>query len=296
MHHHASLDHDAHILQLFQFCHQIICHPDDEISSPHQQKKKKSDLLTVIRELKSSSSSSLGEDEIRFIVCQILLALRALHLYGVIHRDLSCGNILIDETAQITVCNFGSACYVGMGNEKGDGIEKGCTLLSRYSAPEVLAEASYGTKSDLFSVGVIMAELLGKELFSGTKEEPVDALEQLHRLLSVLGAPDCYALFEDADGSFFSASNAAKAFMARWAPSPHFGMPHRSTLAGDEDEDSAAMMCVLESLLALDPRDRPTAEEALEMEWFDSLRDYIDQECDEQNWHFSKTRLDSNRN
>lgn len=271
---------EVEILQFFQFCQQVVaCH---QVFRPRSGEK---DIYMVMDYIASDLSNMMkkqvpmDEDVIRFITCQLLLALRAIHYYSIIHRDLSCRNILINENSQIQVCDFGLARFYDPEEQLSFGV-----VTQWYRAPEIITDAKYDTKSDVFSVGVVLGELLAKKhLFPGKPNDPAD---QLHRVFSILGTPN-RELFEDASQPYYTASDNAKRYIEMYiAKKPtknkvrqlKFEIPH-SPLAVD----------VVEALLTFDPRARPAADEALKMKWFDPLREFIDQECTAQDQHFKST-------
>jgi len=84
-------------------------------------------------------------------VTQLLQALAYLHQHHIIHRDLKPHNILIDETDQLKVLDFGLAIH------KDSSQERAGTLF--YMAPEVITDNDISISSDLFAVGVIAYEM-----------------------------------------------------------------------------------------------------------------------------------------
>ena len=86
-------------------------------------------------------------------VTQMLLALAYLHRRGIIHRDLKPGNVLVKDE-HVYVLDFGLA----VDQDKQDGNTVG--TLS-YIAPEVLQGTPASVLSDLYTVGVIAAEIIG---------------------------------------------------------------------------------------------------------------------------------------
>ena len=95
----------------------------------------------------------MGEEEVRFYVVETLLAIRYLHLNGVIYRDVKPENIILDHEGHVKLTDFGLA---KRGNERSYSF---CGSLD-YMAPEVITDYGYGYEIDYYSVGNLMYELL----------------------------------------------------------------------------------------------------------------------------------------
>lgn len=82
--------------------------------------------------------------------------LEAAHRQDVIHRDLSLGNILIDEDGTAKVCDYGIARMTGMAT-----LTAGNTFMGKpaYASPEHFS-GTPDIRSDLYSTGIIMYQLL----------------------------------------------------------------------------------------------------------------------------------------
>ncbi|KAL7669480.1 hypothetical protein ACOME3_010135 [Neoechinorhynchus agilis] len=92
------------------------------------------------------------EDESRFVLAQIVLALDYLHQISVVHRDIKVENILVEDSGYIKVTDFGFAKLLN---------EKAMTICGtpQYMAPEVSGRLGYTTCCDWWSLGVLAYEL-----------------------------------------------------------------------------------------------------------------------------------------
>lgn len=94
----------------------------------------------------------------------ILDAVAHAHAQGIIHRDLKPSNILLDDNGTPRVMDFGIAARV---DGTPDGMER-INGTPAYMAPEYVLRREAGERSDVFSAGVILFEMLtGKRAFVG---------------------------------------------------------------------------------------------------------------------------------
>jgi eukaryotic-like serine/threonine-protein kinase len=97
---------------------------------------------------------------------QIARGLAFAHEHGVVHRDVKPQNVLLDESGSAKVTDFGIARSV----DPGDGLTQTGTVLgtSDYVAPEQLSGRRVDARSDQYSLGVLLYELLTGEVpYSG---------------------------------------------------------------------------------------------------------------------------------
>lgn len=123
-------------------------------------------LSMNLRSLVHKFGKSVGIDisAVRVYARQLFTALRHLERSGVVHADIKPDNIVVNEAnTSVKLCDFGSAFF------SADPVEPTPLLVSRfYRPPEVIMGVPYGCPLDMWSVGVVLAEIFtGKLLFPG---------------------------------------------------------------------------------------------------------------------------------
>jgi serine/threonine-protein kinase len=103
------------------------------------------------------------------IAAQVCAALGAAHRAGIVHRDVKPGNVVVAPDGTVKVTDFGIAKAVGAAPLTDTGTVLG---TATYLPPEVGRGASAGPASDLYSLGIVLYEMLtGEAPFTG--EGPV---------------------------------------------------------------------------------------------------------------------------
>lgn len=124
---------------------------------------------TELKEL--VSGGNLSPDKKQHIALQIARGLQAAHRKGIIHRDVKSGNIMIDEEGSVKIMDFGLARIRGSAHITRTGATLGTTA---YMAPEQILGEEADERSDIWSFGVVLYELLtGKLPFQGIYDQAV---------------------------------------------------------------------------------------------------------------------------
>lgn len=206
------------------------------------------DLHQIIK-----SPQPLSNDHCKYFLFQLLRGLKYLHSANILHRDLKPGNLLVNANCDLKICDFGLARTSG-GNEQ---FMTEYVVTRWYRAPELLLCCdNYGTSIDVWSVGCIFAEILGrKPIFPGT-----ECLNQLKLIINVLGSP------HEADIEFVDNPKARKYIKSLpYSRGMQFSRlyPQADPLAID----------LLQRMLVFDPTKRITVTEALQHPYMSGLYD-----------------------
>jgi len=205
------------------------------------------------------SRQPLSDDHVQYFMYQVLRALKYMHSANVLHRDLKPSNLLLNSNCDLKVCDFGLARGVIPDEESMELTEYVVTRW--YRAPEIMLSCQEYTKAiDVWSVGCIFAELLGrKPLFPGD-----DYIHQLTIICDKLGTP------EDEDLEFIT-SEKARRFMK--------GQAHKAKVSFSSLYPKADPLAVelLDRMLMFNPAKRITVEEALAHPYLESLHNEEDE-------------------
>ena len=97
------------------------------------------------------------ENEARFFIAEVLLAIEYIHSLNVVYRDLKPENILVGSDGHIKLADFGLAKEgIGKGNSKA----KSFCGSPAYLPPEMLGESGVGKPADIYQMGAVLYEML----------------------------------------------------------------------------------------------------------------------------------------
>ncbi|PFH53770.1 hypothetical protein AMATHDRAFT_136698 [Amanita thiersii Skay4041] len=165
----------------------IVFKPDGSFDEVYlYEELMEADLHAIIR-----SGQPLTDAHFQSFLYQTLCGLKYIHSANVLHRDLKPGNLLVNADCELKICDFGLArgYTPGGGTSRvagNSGFMTEYVATRWYRAPEImLSFANYSTAIDVWSVGCILAELLGgKPIYKGR-----DYVDQLNQILHYLGTP-----------------------------------------------------------------------------------------------------------
>ena len=231
------------------------------------------DLHQIIR-----SNQPLSDDHCQYFVYQLLRGLKYIHSANVLHRDLKPSNLLLNANCDLKICDFGLARVDGRAASVARGLSDGSdpdsspgdsvsTFMTEYvvtrwyRAPELLLScAEYTSAIDVWSVGCIFAELLGrKPLFPGK-----DYVHQLNLIARVAGTP------AEHETSFVSSEKARRYLHAL----PRYPRVDFRTVYPDAAVEAVDL---IDKMLAFDPSKRITVAQALAHPYLASLHDESDE-------------------
>lgn len=120
----------------------------------------------------------LAPAEVATIGAQIADALAHAHHHGVVHRDVKPSNVLVTPTGEVKVTDFGIAQSTA-----GEALTEPGVVLGTvgYLSPEQVAGLPADARSDIYSLGIVLNELLTGERPTGREREPVTELERVIR-------------------------------------------------------------------------------------------------------------------
>mmetsp|Transcript_9006 Transcript_9006/g.19350 ORF Transcript_9006/g.19350 Transcript_9006/m.19350 type:complete len:799 (+) Transcript_9006:292-2688(+) len=189
--------------------------------------------------------------QVKLITWQLLQATAYLHKTRIIHRDLKPANIMLTESGQVKLCDFGFARLMAA-KETADYTQYVVTRW--YRPPELLVGDAYGPAVDVWAIGCLFCEMAtGRPLFPGR-----NTLDQLWLTVRTLGRlSDRHMAIMMADEKLSTVP----------IPSPE----EQQSLERRFHDFSPDMMEVLYACLHPDPEQRLTAAQVMQLPYFDNI-------------------------
>lgn len=244
------------------------------------------DLETI---LSKTPDENLSSEHQQFFLYQILRGLKFIHSSNIIHRDLKPSNLLVNKNCDLAICDF------GLSRELESNIPRHpltqYVQARWYRAPELLSECpSYGKPIDIWSVGCIFAEIL-------TLQTPFfDGQNSFQQLISIIFKLHSVGCLSYIDGETYGNSKILEAALSNYNSRnisecktndfDHY-FPHST---------SATALDLLKRMLAFNPSERITVEEALAHPFLVNLHDITDEPNCHVSFNFGNNKFIDNDN
>ena len=115
-----------------------------------------------------SIHKKFSEEQTRFFICGIILALEYIHSKGVIHRDIKPENLVLDDKGYVRLTDFG----IAKKNMEDNSSETSGT--PGYMSPEVINSKNHSFPADYFALGVIGYEFMrGERPYKGKNRREI---------------------------------------------------------------------------------------------------------------------------
>lgn len=168
--------------------------------------------------MKRLAGNALPPEQALQIFSELMYALGDIHEQGILHRDLKPQNLMFRADGSLAIVDFGIAKHVDAVDRTGHGEILG---TPRYMSPEQVRGLTLDLRTDIYSAGVLLYQMLvGKHLFEGDtavevalhhiNTQPPELPESLARFQSLLDK----LLDKDRDSRFRNADEVL-GFMAR---------------------------------------------------------------------------------
>jgi casein kinase II subunit alpha len=205
------------------------------------------------------------DEDIRYYIYQVLIALDYCHSMGIMHRDVKPHNLIINhKKKELRLIDW------GLGEFYLHGQEYNVRVASRYfKGPELLVDNVYYHYSlDMWSLGCIMAGLIFKKepFFQGH-----DNYDQLVKIAKVLGTDELYKYVEKYDLTLDKNYNGILGNYPK-KPWSKFINNENKNLCPPEALD------LLSKMLVYDHAERITPKEAMNHPYFAELKQKIEKE------------------
>ncbi|KAK7018986.1 kinase-like domain-containing protein [Favolaschia claudopus] len=197
----------------------------------------------------------LQPSQIKLYMKQLLEGTEYMHRNHILHRDMKAANLLISNSGMLLIADFGLARAFDHGDNPNRGGKErkytNCVVTRWYRPPELLLGArQYGGEVDMWGIGCVLGEMfMRRPILPGTSD-----LDQLEKIWILCGSPNQHSWpnFDSLPGC-----DGVKRFNN-----------HLRKLRTNYEHIGKDTCDLLDRLLTCNPRDRITAAQALDHDYF----------------------------
>lgn len=140
--------------------------------------------------IKNNKGNFLSQEIVMHIFYQILGGLNYLHSNDIIHRDIKPDNILFNENGDIKISDFGLSALIrnkNLINNNSNELDSSLFFNSSFIgpldfiSPEVFKHQEYNLKSDIYSLGLTMFNLMTFDFFFSKENDSYDPIKERKR-------------------------------------------------------------------------------------------------------------------
>jgi serine/threonine protein kinase len=193
------------------------------------------ELFLVMEYVRGQSFARLLEKESRLpwrrataLIAAALEGIEPAHQLGIVHRDLKPENLMLSETGQVKIMDFGVARAIGSNRQTRTGLLVGSL---HYMAPEQIRAEEVDCRTDVYSLGTVLYEMVtGRLPFAGAsdyavlraqvEEEPAPPRQLAEEIPAWLEEVILTALAKDPAHRFATAAAMQQALLAAGTPAP----------------------------------------------------------------------------
>ncbi|XP_006365480.1 probable serine/threonine-protein kinase At1g09600 [Solanum tuberosum] len=200
-----------------------------------------------LKELLSIPGVFFSESQIKCYMKQLLNGINHVHSRGILHRDITTSNLLLDNRGILKIADFGLST---LSKSKLNVPLTSCIGTLWYRAPELLiGSCFYGIEVDLWSIGCVLGELFnGKGILQGNNE-----IDQLHKIFKLCGSPS---------DEYWRKYNSSDAAILKQK------VPYNTKIEETFHDFPVAALELMQILLSVEPQCRGTAVIAMDHSFF----------------------------
>jgi len=124
------------------------------------------------------SNTNFDEATLQLWSREIIIALNYIHERNIIHRDIKPANIFLTENGHIKLGDFGVSTI----NDEDDDDNLTVVGTTAYMSPEIRAEQKYTQKTDVWSTGCVIYEMITLECF---RDDLINNLNDLNTIIKL---------------------------------------------------------------------------------------------------------------